>query len=209
MNAHVIIYLPCYNYFLIFFKNYLGENDNSNCLIVKIPKGDRWNDDQDCMATPRSSSMFKSFECDLDEREQFNARTSWFDLSQVYGHNAKLNHQLRLFKDGLMKTGKTANKKFSYLPYDTKSQCGPVGQNCFHAGDDRVNQNLALVSMHTIFLRLHNTIAIKLHKLNPEYNDEILFQEARKINIGVYTHIIYNELLPVIIGPEVSKYFKY
>ena len=54
--------------------------------------------------------------------------------------------------------------------------------------------------MHTLFMREHNRIATQLANVNPSWSDDKLFNEARKILLGVYQHIIYNEHLPVLLG---------
>jgi hypothetical protein len=38
-----------------------------------------------------------------------------------------------------------------------------------------------LTSMHTLFVREHNRLATQLKRLNPRWNGERLYQEARKI----------------------------
>lgn len=54
--------------------------------------------------------------------------------------------------------------------------------------------------MHTVFLREHNRIANYLSILNPQWDDETLFEEARKIVIAEHQHISYYEWLPYFLG---------
>lgn len=81
------------------------------------------------------------------------------------------------------------------------------GKGCFYAGDIRVNENVGLTLMHTLWLREHNRIARKLASLNPHYNDEKLFQESRAIVAGQIQHIVYTELVPALLGSEVTTQY--
>ncbi len=53
-------------------------------------------------------------------------------------------------------------------------------------GDERVNENIALTSIHALMLREHNRLARALAELNPHWNGERLYQEARKIMGGYF-----------------------
>ena len=75
----------------------------------------------------------------------------------------------------------------------------------YFAGDERINENVPLSVLHTVFLREHNHIEEKLHLLNPQWDGERLFQETRKIVGAMFQFIIFNEFIPVILGPELMR----
>ncbi|PSN32287.1 hypothetical protein C0J52_19510, partial [Blattella germanica] len=71
----------------------------------------------------------------------------------------------------------------------------------------RVNEQLVLTCMHTLMAREHNRVARGLAQVNPHWDDETLYQEARRIVIAEIQHITYNEFLPIILGKEVMEKF--
>ena len=88
------------------------------------------------------------------------------------------------------------------------------------AGDSRANENTALASMHTVWVRLHNYYANEIDSRGRDRPDRfptiaidkldrniIIYEEARKIVIAILQHIFYNEWLPKIIDlPPYSGY---
>ena len=75
----------------------------------------------------------------------------------------------------------------------------------WYSGDDRVNEWTGLTTQHTIWLRQHNRIEQKLHELNPHWDGERLYQETRRIVIALWQFAVYNEYLPVILGPHAMQ----
>lgn len=73
----------------------------------------------------------------------------------------------------------------------------------------RVNQNPQLTILQIILLREHNRIADALTSLNPHWDDETTFQEARKIAVAEYQHINYYEWLPIFIGNFFLNIYNY
>ena len=61
--------------------------------------------------------------------------------------------------------------------------------------------------MHTVFMREHNRLVTILARLNPRWDGERLYQEARRINVAQYQHIVYKEWLPVVLGNQMMETF--
>ena len=98
-------------------------------------------------------------------------------------------------------------RKHDLLPSNPLSNnaCKNRTGGCYLAGDGPVNEHIGLVGLHTIFLRLHNIIAARLRDLNEHWNDENIFQETRKIIIGIMQNIVYNEYVPTLVDIERYK----
>ena len=148
-----------------------------------------------------------------DYREQLNLLSSFIDGSAIYGMSASISQTLRTFSNGLLKTspglfgnGSAAKQETlsgrTYLPLsnDTCSSSSTAGYKCFMAGEHRTSENLGLVGVQTLFAREHNRVASSLASLNPSWNDETLYQEARRIVIAQLQHITYNEFVPELVG---------
>jgi hypothetical protein len=145
-------------------------------------------------------------------RQQVNADTSYVDLSQVYGSSQIVADALRTFHGGLLKTSPGDLLPFNNLSYFTQAQLDALNMandaqqvpdsQLFAAGDVRANENIELTAVQTLFVRNHNLLAGELHTLHPSWNDEQLYQEARKLNIADEEIITYNEFLPAILGPN-------
>lgn len=66
---------------------------------------------------------------------------------------------------------------------------------------------VSLVVLHLVFMREHNRIASELQQLNPHWNDEELFLEARRILTAEFQVITYKEFLPAVIGAIFQRLF--
>ena len=56
--------------------------------------------------------------------------------------------------------------------------------------------------MHTIWFREHNRLAEELRAMNPHWDGDRIYHEARKIVGAEMQHITYAHWLPHIVGPE-------
>lgn len=143
-------------------------------------------------------------------RQQINVISSYIDGSNVYGSDETRARALRLF-DGTGRL-KTQCGPDGPLPpyndgnYDNAALPGQDASGMYLCGDVRSNENSALTSMHTLFIREHNRLAKELARQHPKWcgDDERLYQEARRIVIGLMQSITFNEFLPSLLGGKCS-----
>nr|XP_003467059.2 myeloperoxidase [Cavia porcellus] len=183
------------------------------CFPLKIPPNDpRIKNQKDCIPFFRSCPACTG--SNITIRNQINALTSFVDASMVYGSEDPLARNLRNLTNqlGLL----AVNTRFqdngrALLPFDNLHDDPCLLTNrtaripCFLAGDTRASEMPELSSMHTLFVREHNRLATQLKRLNPRWNGEKLYQEARKI-VGAMVQIItYRDYLPLVLGPAAFR----
>ncbi|MEE9352713.1 MAG: peroxidase family protein, partial [Thiotrichaceae bacterium] len=175
----------------------LGPDKKGDHADIDIPTGDRFFDPQ---GTGTQTMKFERTDGTVDstgQKHYSNAITSYIDGSNIYGSNKETADKLRSFEGGQL-----INSSGNLLPEND--------QGHFLSGDVRANENLGLTSMHTLWMREHNQIASKLSEENPHWNDETLFQEARKEVIAEMQAITFNEYVPQLIGNNtVERYEGY
>ncbi len=140
-------------------------------------------------------------------RQQINEITTYIDGSNVYGSDIARANELRSFSGGRLKTSEG-----DLLPYNENGFPNGGGESAdfFLAGDVRANENAALISIHTVWVREHNRIAGELAQNDPSLSDEELYQQARAIVTAEIQAITYNEFLPALLGENaVNEYTGY
>jgi len=66
---------------------------------------------------------------------------------------------------------------------------------------------LELTVLHTVWMREHNRVATELSKIQPDWDDEKLYQEARRVVVAELQHITYNEWLLIVLGMKYMQKF--
>ncbi|XP_068073533.2 thyroid peroxidase isoform X2 [Danio rerio] len=168
----------------------------------------------------------------LGQREQLNAITAFVDSSMVYGSSDALALSLRNLSSplGLLAVNQFhSDEGFDFMPFLNRTQpqldpCGPRQHSdhtsapqqknnismgnasfCFQAGDSRANEHLGMIALHTLFLREHNRLAEELHRINPHWSPDTLYQEARKILGAVHQILTWDHYLPHVLGRSANQ----
>lgn len=136
------------------------------------------------------SAIDPNFSADIpfnrSQKKYRNNLTSYIDGSNIYSASRKTERRLRTRQDGklILNNG--------YLPQDD--------DGFYIAGDERVNEHIGLTAMHTLWAREHNRIVDAIACQHPDWRDDELFNEAKRIVIAELQAITFNEFLPQLIG---------
>lgn len=179
------------------------EADPHEPYPIPVPTGDPFFD-PDYTGTktiPLSRSIYNpsTGHSSGNPRQQMNGITTWIDGSNVYGSSDAVSDALREHVDGLMKV--------SDSPY---GDLLPEDQGGFFmAGDIRSNEQAYLTAMHTLWVREHNRIARRLKRHHNDWDDERIFQHARRQVIAHMQAITYNEFLPTLMGKRAMGRYRH
>ncbi len=199
----------------------LSPDRHGESINIAVPAGDPYFDPaatgQVVIPMLRSDYDRNTGTSDENPRVHYNGITAFIDGSGVYGSDEVRAKWLRKFEEGKLKTSYGRLLPYNTLTGNINSQVDPNAPEMamplpnakyFVAGDVRANENPFLISLHTVFLREHNRLCDSLIFDHPDWDDEQLYQRARKIVGGIIQAIVYEEWLPTM-GVEIKDYQGY
>jgi peroxidase len=155
-----------------------------------------------------------------------NLNTGFLDLGQIYGPEPELAESLRAFQGGRLKhddyKGTSVYRTvFGPVQVDYDVPNLPASrattdafidtsytrlkpEEVVTAGDPRASENMGLLQMQVLFFREHNWRADQLAAANPTWDDEQLFQEARRLTIATWQHVLVDEWAATVFGPDMT-----
>jgi len=188
-----------------------ANHDAKDCCSIKAPDGDFFYGQDKipkCIPFIRSkltdkipehclrNSGFRHHSQNRGQRviDVENTNTHFLDASHLYGSDDETAKRLRTLKDGKLKQT-TDNTGRQWPPLVTE---GDAIRMDF--GDTRGDVHPGFTLLVTLGIRYHNIIAERLKDLRPDWNDERLYQESRKIVIAVKQHITYTQWMDSLLG---------
>eukprot|EP00028_Trichosphaerium_sp_Am-I-7-wt_P008763 CAMPEP_0168521358 /NCGR_PEP_ID=MMETSP0405-20121227/8614_1 /TAXON_ID=498012 /ORGANISM="Trichosphaerium sp, Strain Am-I-7 wt" /LENGTH=769 /DNA_ID=CAMNT_0008542573 /DNA_START=42 /DNA_END=2351 /DNA_ORIENTATION=- len=204
----------------------LTHENPSESVPFPIPTGDTYMDplNEGNKEHPFSRSAFLSGSGVTSPRQHANAITAWIDASFVYGSDDDTWMKLREYNpnEGFLKMGIDVPGDGSLLPFnfhnDTNSSLSMVDnffppqtedEYLFAAGDLRANENVALVSLQTLFYREHNRYVQTLVDEGVVTDPDERFNMARLWVGALMQSITFGEYLPMLFGEDFAPYSGY
>ncbi|KXZ47140.1 hypothetical protein GPECTOR_37g145 [Gonium pectorale] len=199
----------------------IADGDPADVAPIPIPKGDPYYDPAGSgNRTMRFTRSGYNKTSTSPYRETINTITAFVDGSLVYGSSQAIGDRLRAYEGGRMRvvddplrgpmlpTVGSVNMSLDYMANDA----GRVPPGTLRAmGDVRGNVDPPVLAFQTLWVREHNRLAEELAREHPDWDDEALFQEARKWNIAlqqVEWRVCFYEYMPAL-GIRLPPYAAY
>ncbi|XP_068625509.1 peroxidase-like isoform X2 [Battus philenor] len=185
-----------------------------SCMPISVPSDDPIftgggkKSDVTCMEYTRSVTTYRG-DCTFGAAEQMNQATHFLDGSLIYGSNSRDAAALREKHGGLLKTSDIGSDEHLPLAATPTDKCLVESDEdvCFNTGDIRSNMHPWLTGVHSLWVKEHNRIARTLSNLNPHWNSDRLYHEARRIVVAELQHITYKQWLPALTGKVFDEFF--
>lgn len=195
--------------------NCLDPTTNTkDCLFLNVPKSDYYSQavGLSCFSFQRSMPSVEKFSCNLGARQQLNEQSSFLDLSNIYGTVEKSKYSVTEDQAKLQSDTTPVNELTALmLPATTtitSAEC-PVADiiNGYYKTVNGQEADGTIIAQYNIWTRQHNFIVDKLAALSTATpkNWYAIREIARKINIGIFQHVIYNEFIPHAIGVNAAE----
>ncbi len=196
--------------------------DGNEPAMINVPAGDPWFDPMNSgsVIIPMMRNVFdpETGTSRGNPRQHPNLITAYIDGSGVYGSDEETANWLRTFTGGKLKSSADNMLPFNTLTGEFDSDIDPnaphmdnpvrLTDKLYVAGDVRANENPLLLAFHTLFMREHNRLCDDLAAKYPDWNDERLYQHARKIVGALIQSVVYHEWLPAM-GVKLQRYQGY
>lgn len=148
---------------------------SSACLPIEVSRNDSFYKQGDIGCLNFVRSQITQIPSKVQPGEIRNDATSYIDLSLIYGNHESELKQIRLNKGGKLRLGKNdllaVDSNGNYLPTMLRFIRTPIAS-----------------IWPGLFFRNHNLLAENLAALNRNWEDEQIFQEARRINIASFQY---------------------
>eukprot|EP00045_Choanoeca_perplexa_P013832 m.158702 g.158702 ORF g.158702 m.158702 type:complete len:896 (+) comp16471_c0_seq1:45-2732(+) len=137
---------------------------------------------------------------DCNSSQAINTVSAVIDASQVYGTSEEGSHLYRTLRHGKIKTSHESTLKLL-------NAC-ETGEDCLLSGKFHAPTRGVIPALQLVFQREHNRWAEVLGQLHTDWDDELLFQYARRHVIAEMQAIVYGELLPALLGSACPRLVK-
>lgn len=183
----------------------LFEDSKEEPMPIEVPAGDEIFDKNSqgnvALTFFRSISRIGKR---TETRTPVNINTSYIDASTVYGSDETRARVLRdLNNKGLMKV--SDGNRLPFNLFGLPNGGGANNKNMYLSGDPRTNEQMGLLTIHTLFVREHNRKAREIAAKNPELTDEEIYRKTRDYVGALTQHITYSEFLPALLGKDAIK----